>query len=64
MSFHSAIQESQLGRSQLLLEKGADVNEKDIGGWTHLIIATADGHKEIVLLVLENGADVILHDAT
>ena len=53
-SLHSAIQERQLGRSKLLLEKGADVNAKDIGGWTHLIIAAADGHMETVQLVLEN----------
>lgn len=34
-----AIQEKQLGRSQVLIDKGADVNGKDVGGWTALIIA-------------------------
>ncbi|TGO07453.1 hypothetical protein BTUL_0275g00150 [Botrytis tulipae] len=52
------IQERQLGRSQALLDKGADVNGKDIGGWTALIVAATDGCEKAVRLLLDNGADV------
>jgi hypothetical protein len=53
-----AIQERQLDRSQMLLDKGVDVNGKDIGGWTALIIAARWGYKEPMQLLLENGANV------
>ncbi len=61
----AAIQEKQLGRSKVLLDKGADVNAKEIGGgWTALIIAATNGYKQHAQLLLENGADVNLsgHD--
>ncbi|EPE36656.1 Ankyrin repeat-containing protein [Glarea lozoyensis ATCC 20868] len=52
------IQKQQLGRSQVLLDRKADVDGKDIGGWTALIIAATKGHQESVKLLLDNGADV------
>ena len=42
----------------MLLEKGAHVNEKDECGNTPLILASANGHTEIVSMLLNNGADV------
>ena len=41
-----------------LILKGADVNIKDIDGWTALIWAAEKGHKEIVEMLLDGGADV------
>jgi ankyrin repeat protein len=43
---------------QLLLGKGANVNEKDEYGWTALHRATENGHLAAVQLLLEKSADV------
>lgn len=52
------IQERQLGMSQVLLDKGAVVNARDIERWTALILAAQAGYKEDVQLLLENAAKV------
>jgi ankyrin repeat protein len=36
---------------KLLIERGADVNAKEINGWTALMIALGEGHEEIVELL-------------
>ena len=54
----AAVQERQMSRLQILLEEGADVNAKDIGGWTALILAAEKGDGEAVQLLLRHGADV------
>jgi ankyrin repeat protein len=41
----------------MLLDFGADLNAKDDRGFTALHRASEMGHKEIVTLLLENGAD-------
>ena len=43
---------------ELLLAKGADVNAKNQDGWTALMCASLDGHKEVVELLLAKRADV------
>ena len=43
---------------ELLIEKGADVNQEDVEGYTALMLASREGYKKIVELLLENGADV------
>ncbi len=43
--------------SQCLLERGADVNARQHGGWTALQGAAQAGDREIVKLLLANGAD-------
>jgi ankyrin repeat protein len=43
---------------ELLLEKGADVESKDIFGKTPLSWAAWNGHEEAVKLLLEKGADM------
>lgn len=54
----AAVQERHMSRLQILLEEGADVNGKDVGGWTALILAAENGDKEAVQQLLRNGADV------
>ena len=41
-----------------MLEKGADINSKDVLGKTSLHIAFKNGHQEIVKCLLENGANI------
>lgn len=56
-----AVQEKQLTRLKIFIEKGADVDEKEaVGGWTALIIAADQGYEAAVNLLLQNGADVNL----
>ena len=42
----------------MLLEKGADVNATNNIGWTALIWASVNGHKETVAKLLKDGADI------
>ena len=46
----------------LLLENGADPNQKDVHGWTPLHRAALWGHVEIARLLIENGANVNASD--
>lgn len=45
-------------RSRLLLQNNADVNIKDLDGWTPLHAASHWGQKEAVELLVENMADM------
>jgi len=47
---------------KLLLDAGADFNERDDDGQTALIGAAISGHAEIVKLLIEKGADVNIED--
>ncbi|KAK0721680.1 hypothetical protein B0T26DRAFT_739157 [Lasiosphaeria miniovina] len=47
---------------KLLLEKGADTEVKDKGGWTPLSWAAEQGHEAVVKLLLEKGADTEVKD--
>ncbi len=44
------------------LDKGADVNEKDMAGWTALMHAATRGRSDMVIVLLENGADASVKD--
>jgi ankyrin repeat protein len=44
--------------SDLLLEKGADINTRTRRGWTALMGAAFEGNLKIVELLLEKGADL------
>ncbi len=43
---------------EYLLDNGADINAKNNYGWTALIWASRNGHKDIVKLLLDNNADI------
>jgi len=49
---------SEKSKLKILLEKRADVNEKDIEGTTALMAATFYGNADTVKLLLENNAKV------
>jgi tetratricopeptide (TPR) repeat protein len=50
--------DENINRIQSLLASGADVNAKDINGVTALWQAAANGHLDIVKVLLESGANV------
>ncbi|KAJ2990388.1 hypothetical protein NUW58_g2975 [Xylaria curta] len=45
---------------QLLIQQGADVNQRDRRGWTPLHIAARYGYRRIIELLVTNGADLDL----
>jgi len=47
---------------QLLLDRGAEVDAKDGGGWTPLSWAAMGGHEAVVRLLLDRGAEVDVED--
>ncbi|KAL8949471.1 MAG: hypothetical protein Q9222_004419 [Ikaeria aurantiellina] len=58
-----AVREKHFTRVQVLLDKGADVNELELGGWTALTIAAEQNYVEGTQLLLHNGADVNMSGA-
>ena len=46
----------------ILLDHGAEVNEKIANGWTALHISAAKGHSQVVTLLLNNGAEIDVQD--
>ncbi len=58
LTLHEAISKGHDEMVELLIEQGADVNGKDVGGGAPLRWAAKFGHKEIAVLLIANGADV------
>jgi ankyrin repeat protein len=58
ISVVSAVHVEDLDKVRELIQEGASINVKDQRGRTALHYAAAQGHKEIVELLLANGADV------
>ncbi|TRY27329.1 ankyrin repeat domain-containing protein [Brevibacillus sp. LEMMJ03] len=54
---HAAVANRQVAAARLLLERGADVNAVQSGGWTALHEAAMLGDAGMVTLLLERGAD-------
>lgn len=59
---HYAVFINDQERVKLLIEKGADVNAKDIDSTTLLMAATDNNNMEITKLLVEQGADVNAKD--
>ena len=57
-SLIAAVSNNQLNVIQLLIDNGADVNEKVVFGYTALMIAALRHDPEIVSLLIKAGADV------
>jgi len=53
-----AVVDGDIERVKLLISKGPDLNAEDDKGQIPLNLAAREGHKEIVELLLEHGADV------
>ena len=53
-----ASSEGDIETISFLLDRGVDVNMKDYGGSTALMLASFGGHTETVSLLLDRGADV------
>jgi ankyrin repeat protein len=52
-----ACQGGHLGAVQLLLDRGADLDEPYVNGWTPLHWAVRNGHGQVAQFLLEHGAD-------
>ncbi len=57
-----AVQSNNEEMVRLLLEAGADTDEKCCGDYTSLMFAAQNGYTTIVELLLQNGADISLKD--
>lgn len=49
--------------TQILIEKGIDINTQDSDGQTALHYAAACGHQEVLKVLLSNGADLTIADS-
>ncbi|KWU56535.1 MULTISPECIES: ankyrin repeat domain-containing protein [Bacillus] len=56
----AAIANKQSELVAFLIEKGSDVNAVQSGGWTGLHEAALLGNEEIIILLLENGANKMI----
>lgn len=59
---HFAAQKGSLESAKLLLEAGANIDYATEEEGSALVVATAAGHEEFALYLLENGADPNIHD--
>jgi ankyrin repeat protein len=59
---HIAAERGDVLSAKELLNSGADPNAKDTSDWTPLLEAAADGHTDIVRVMVEHGGNVNSHD--
>ena len=58
VSLLEATKQGDLAAVRAALERGEDIEAKDDKGYTLLIWAAYNGHKEVVSLLLEKGSDI------
>ncbi len=56
-----AAEEGDIEKLKSLIEKGVDVNAKDKEGYTAIYDAAARGHKDVVELLINKGAEINIH---
>ena len=59
---HSAVARRCLAVARLLLDRGADVNARQAGGFTPLHGAAANGDRALAELLIERGADPLMRN--
>lgn len=55
---HDAAVAGDVELVELLIENGADVDDRDVHGYTPLILAIQAGNTDIAKVLIDNGADV------
>jgi ankyrin repeat protein len=55
---HEAAVAGDVELVEMLIEKGADVDDRDVHGYTPLILAIQAGNTDIAKVLINNGADV------
>jgi len=55
---HTALSNNDSGISKMLIEAGAEVNTKQLGGLTPLHFAAQHGNIDLIIVLLEQGADI------
>lgn len=58
-----AVIDGDLDRFKLLVDAGADINEKDYNGITALWYATQNGEYEMARILIDKGADIEIRNA-
>ena len=46
-----------VGRVRKLLQRGANIQARDVDGWTALMLAAMEGHAAVARILVEEGAD-------
>jgi len=55
---HDAALTGDVELMEMLIANGADVDERDVHGYTPLLLAIQEGHTDIAKVLITNGADV------
>lgn len=59
---HKAVYGGHSGKTKMLIQGGAALNEKGPNGWTPLHLAAIGGHRSLSEYLLNEGADISIKD--